>query len=438
MSRYIENEFDQRLLICIGLLASLCIFLVACQPSPETSVLGYLLADRLGTVGTPNTGLAPGSITGRVLAVGQPLPNATVLVAERSGKPHVAQTDADGVYLIEDVPPGQYVPAAIAPGFAETAAEDVLGIPRLVTVHSQEVATAPTLNLVPYVPQPLPKPLLPTVNLVQTSVYTSTAPYPEGARAEVFVYRFEHNVEEIDTLRLYLPIDRDPEESLPILFMIYPTHVDAWETVSVAFASQGYGVVAISPIAARQTNVDAHAQDARVALVLAQEGTLHPQLQNDPAIVLGGSFSSAVLNRMLRNTRDRVAGWVTVGGISNAFESTEGFYEGTIQIPVGYELAIPALGLPNLYPLNFLRYSPEYAASELPPTLIIHTDADLIIPIEHAYEMEAALLKANVPVEVFYYEDVSHYLQIDENLTDASKEMFERILDFAKQHMTAN
>ncbi|MBV7337778.1 carboxypeptidase regulatory-like domain-containing protein [Chloroflexi bacterium TSY] len=400
--------------------------------------MGYLIANRLGTVGTPETGLAPGSITGRVLAAGQPVSNATVLVAERSGKPHVAQTDEDGVYLIADVPPGQYVPAAIAPGFAETAAEDVLGIPRLVTVHSQKMVTAPILNLVPHILQPLPKPLLPTVNLVQTEVYTSTAPYPEGAAAEVFAYRFEHNGEEIDTLRLYLTMDRTPEESLPILFMIYPTHVDAWETVSVAFASQGYGFVAISPIAARQTDVDAHAQDAYIALALAQEGALHPQLQYDPAIVLGGSFSSAILNRMLRDTRDRVAGWVTVGGISNAFDSTAGFYEGAIQIPVGYELAIPALGLPNLYPLDFLRYSPEYAASELPPTLIIHTDADLIIPIEHAYEMEAALRKANVPVEVFYYEDVSHYLQIDENLTEAGKEMFQRILDFAGQHMTTN
>ena len=103
-------------------------------------------------------------------------------------------------------------------------------------------------------------------------------------------------------------------------------------------------------------------------------------------------------------------------------------------MPDAYELVIPALGSPQLYPRDFLRYSPVYTAGELPPSLIIHTAADRIIPIEQAYELEEAARAAGVPVEVYYYEDISHYLQIDEQMSEAGKEMFYRVIDFIERH----
>jgi acetyl esterase/lipase len=148
---------------------------------------------------------------------------------------------------------------------------------------------------------------------------------------------------------------------------------------------------------------------------------------------MGGSFSSPILHRFLRDEGDAVAGWANAGGVSNAFSGAADFYAGKITLPPPYELAIPALGPPNLYPLLFLRYSPVYTAGQLPPTLIIHTAADTITPIGQAYELEAALAAAGVPVEVFYYEDVSHYLQIGEDMTAAGVEMFQRILHFAEE-----
>ena len=151
-------------------------------------------------------------------------------------------------------------------------------------------------------------------------------------------------------------------------------------------------------------------------------------------MALGGSFSSAVLHRFLRDTNEDVAAWVTVGGIANAFDGTADFYAEQIEIPPQYTYLIPALGPPHLYPLAFLRYSPVYTAAQLPPTLIIHTAADRIIPISQAYELEAALRTAGVPVTVFYYQDVSHYLQIDDQMTDAGREMFYRVIDFAQQY----
>jgi dipeptidyl aminopeptidase/acylaminoacyl peptidase len=122
-----------------------------------------------------------------------------------------------------------------------------------------------------------------------------------------------------------------------------------------------------------------------------------------------------------------------VGGISNAFSGAADFYAGELEIPSPYEMAIPALGPANLYPLLFLRYSPVYTASQLPPTLLIHTDSDRVTPIDQAYQLEEALRAAGVPIEVFYYEDVSHYLQIGEEMSTAGAEMFQLILDFARQ-----
>jgi hypothetical protein len=37
-------------------------------------------------------------------------------------------------------------------------------------------------------------------------------------------------------------------------------------------------------------------------------------------------------------------------------------------------------------------------------------------------------------VTVFYYQDVSHYLQIDDQMTDAGREMFYRVVDFAQHY----
>ncbi|MCL4864219.1 MAG: prolyl oligopeptidase family serine peptidase, partial [Caldilineaceae bacterium] len=200
-----------------------------------------------------------------------------------------------------------------------------------------------------------------------------------------------------------------------------------------AYAAQGYALVAISPVAERGTDMVAHAADARLALALTESEVLDPQIDTSTTVALGGSFSSAVLHQLIRLTDNEIDGWVTVGGVTNAFAATAAFYAGRLEIPPQYEYLIPALGMPNLYPLLFLRYSPVYTAAELPPTLIIHTAADRVIPIEQAYELEAALRQAGVPVEVFYYEDVSHYLQIDEEITEAGKEMFYRTLDFIEQ-----
>jgi len=414
-------------------LGCLLLLLGACAPTPQGNVIGYWLAKRLGRFDAPAP-LARGSVQGRVFSNAAPLAGATIVLAERNGRPHSAQSDAQGHYRLEGIPPGQYVLAAIAPHFEETKLEDKLGLPLLVTITPAGVAEAPPLYLQRHVPTPLPAPLAAATHFTLTSTTLVTSAFPVGSMAQVQAFQFTYADAVIPTLRLYLPASSALQPGLPMLFMIYPTLVDAWQSVSAAFAAQGFAVVAISPVATRALDIDAHALDARIALALAQQGALDARLQGKPAVALGGSFSSAILHRFLRDTDETVAAWVTVGGIANAFSGAADFYTGKIEIPAEYTYLIPALGPPNLYPLAFLRYSPVYTAAQLPPTLIIHTDADRIIPISQAYDLEAALQAADVPVAVFYYQDVSHYLQIDDKMTDAGREMFYRVVEFAKQY----
>jgi hypothetical protein len=309
----------------------------------------------------------------------------------------------------------------------------IFDIAQLVTVTSATVTSVPPLKLQPHVAQPLPQPLSASVALSVTSTYTAATSFPPGAQADVTAFQFTYHGETVDTLRLYLPRNLAPDAHLPLLFMVYPTTADNWWEVSVGFASQGYALVALSPIAARAVDIDGHAQDARVAFHLAQTGALSPHIAPGQAVALGGSFSSPILHRFLRDERDQIAGWVTVGGISNAFDGAADYYAGRLEMPPAYEYAVPALGAPNLYPLLLLRYSPVYTAAQLPPTLLIHTDADRITRMEQAVQLDATLRAAGVPVEVFYYEDVSHYLQIGDDLTDAGAEMFYLIIDFARR-----
>ncbi|HRJ42765.1 MAG: carboxypeptidase regulatory-like domain-containing protein [Caldilineaceae bacterium] len=415
--------------LCILLLLPL---LAGCAPTPQANVLGYLVGEELGgnRAGPPS---GWGTIEGRVEMDGRPAPGVSVLVAERTGEPHAATTDSQGHYRIERVPPGQYVVAAVGAQSEESSLTGGWGIPWLVTVQDGQVSVAPHLLLQPHVAPLLPSDLAASVELWAGVVYTAAAPFPAGSVARVQAFSFQRAGQRIDTLRVYRPLE-DRAEPLPLIFGLFPGSIDGWSPVSVAFAAAGYVVIALSPSGSRGLDVYAHAEDARTVLHLARQGALGVDVADVPAVAMGGSFSSAILHRLLRDEGEAFAAWVTVGGISNAFSGSADFYAGRLDIPDPYGLVIPALGPANVFPVPFLRFSPVYTAAHLPPTLIIHTDADAIIPINQAYQLEAALRAANVPVEVFYYRDVSHYLQIGEDITEAGQAMYWLVMDFVYRY----
>jgi acetyl esterase/lipase len=405
-----------------------------CQPSPELNVGGYLLARQLDSLSSPSRSQPRGAIAGRVLtAAGAPLADAVVLVAERTGPVHTTRTGADGRYQIDGVPADSYVVAAVAPGFQEGALRNAWGGPFPLAVPSGGRTTAPDLHLLPLVigTEPLDAESL---RLRQTAGYTATASFPPGAAAQVRAFAFDRAGVTVDTLRLYLPLDAEPGARYPLVLFIAPTAIDNWQAVSVAFAAQGFALVGISPVAERGVDADAQAQDARAALALAQSGALGPEVGANRPVAMGGSYSSAILARLLRTAGNDLGGWVSVGGLADAFAGATDYYAGKIEMPPNFNLLVPAFGLPNLYPLTFLRYSPVFVASELPPTLLVHTAADKVLPITQAYELEQAARAAGVPVETYYYSDTSHYLGIGDNLTDAGREMFYKILEFIRRY----
>ena len=419
-------------LVLLLLIAAL---LAACEPSPTMHVIGYLIEQRLGGPVEPAPSVSRGSLSGQVLFAGEPVAGASVLVASRTGTPYAARTDGSGHYRIDNIPPGQYVPASVAPTFAETALSGALGLPYPVTVRAGETTQAPALTLRRHRPRPLPAPLPEAAELWVGEPVTKTAPFPAGAVAWERSFAFTRQGVRNISLRLYRPFP-DSGEKLPLVFGLYPGWIDDWASVNVALADAGYTVLALSPSGVWGLDVAAHAEDARLALALARGGHLGVDLADAPAVALGGSFSSAIVTRLLRDERDQFAAWLTLGGISNAFTGSADFYARRLTLPERFRYVIPALGPANIYPLPFLYYSPVYTASQLPPTMIIHTDVDRIIPISQAYELEEALRAAGIHVEVLYYEDVSHYLQIGDDLTESGKEMFWQVLNFLKVQTT--
>lgn len=401
----------------------------ACEPSPTVNVLGYMLEQRLGGPVEPDPSVARGSVSGQVLHADEPVAGAAVIVATRTGTPFVARTDESGHYRIDNIPPGRYVPAAVAPEFEEAALSGAFDLPYPITVQAGETTQVPALILRRHRPRPLPAPLPEAADLWSSEPVTKTAPFPAGAVAWERAYAFTRAGARIISLRLYRPFPESGAK-LPLLFGLFPGWVDDWAPVNVALADAGYTVLALSPTGAWGLDVAAHAEDARLALALARGGHLGVDLADVPAVALGGSFSSAMVNRLLRDERHQFVAWLTLGGVSNAFTGSADFYAKRLTFPERFQYLIPALGPANLYPLPFLYFSPVYTASHLPPTMIIHTDVDRIIPITQAYELEEALRDASVYVEVLYYEDVSHYLQIGEDMTESGEEMFWKVLEF--------
>jgi hypothetical protein len=414
------------LLIC----AWLALGAIGCTSSPEVNVLSQMLVKQIGGL-RPAAAAAPvGALEGTVLAQGAPLAGATVVVAERNGAPHSAITGADGRYRIADVPPGMYAVAAVAAGFDEAQISGLFGLPALQHIDAGQTRSAPPLTLQPHMIAPLPENLAERVVLSPTAVYTATATFPPGAAAQVRAWQFVRDGVTVDSLRVFRPLQVEPRAQPRLLLIVYPSHVDGWQPVSVAFASQGFTVVAISPMLVRGLDIDGSAQDLRVAFDLALRGNLTGGMRSERAPVMGGSFSSALLHRLLRDDAQRVSAVVVVGGIANAFAGIADYNAGKLRIPPQYKYAIPSMGFANVRTLDILRLSPVYTAARLPRTMIIHTSADEVIPIAQAKELEQAAREAGVSVEAYYYDDVSHYLLIGEQMTDAGAEMFGRILAF--------
>ncbi len=410
-----------------------CLLTTSCL-SPITNLVQYGMSDGeryLYPAMEPGTGI----LQGRVIHNGRPVRQATVLVAEPEGTPHITKTNAQGRYRLTGIPTGSYVPIVVAEALEDEVLRNFLGLPQAVTIQNGTTTEVHDIQMISSRGHPFGPNIVVDHELTKLEAYTKTSPFPDGAHAQVQHWSFMRGGQVNDTLYMYLPGDAEPEAgSFPLLFAIYPGHSLRWEDISVAFASQGFAVVALSPLFAYGRDVLEHGADARLALQFVLQGALDPRIDVSTPLAMSGSYGSAVLNRLIRISDQPFAAVVLLGGISNAFTGAASFYAGHLDWPVHLGYILASLGTANAKPDSFMQFSPVYSAETMPSTFLIHTLEDTMVPIEQSFEYAQALADAGVPVRTHYFADESHYLKIGEETSDVTRDLFARVLVYWGEH----
>jgi len=366
-----------------------------------------------------------GGLSGVIHAAdGRPLADAIVLVASVRGQVYQARSDERGLYRIAGVPAGRYVPLAAAWGYQEATGEPIpVAIGRL----TRDV----NFNLAPYRPAPV-EPSDLHIGVPEEAA----SDFPAPLVASRFPFIFDLDGFTVDGGQLYLP--PDAYRPLPTLFVVYPSAPLNWDATSVALTRDGFAVLAVGPDADRGLDIEGHVRNLRAAFQLWQEGKIRPvggviaSPDRERWVMMSGSFGSLVVFRALRDLPS-VPAMVNVGGVSDAFLAVSSLYSEDLAIPPPYDTAIAALGRPDQDPAFFFAYSPVFFADRLPPTLIVHTYADEVIPYSQATALDAAMTAAGVPHDLLLYEDTTHYLDAY-NPTRATHTVYERVVAFAKEH----
>jgi hypothetical protein len=387
---------------------------------------------------------APATSSGVVRdEAGQPIPNAVVLVSTVRGEAVHARSDATGRYRLEDISPGRYVPMAGAWGY--------------------ETVNGPAMRLSPgqfqdgvdfTLPARAPQPVSP-VDLAVGQPVQESSQFPEPMTATRLPFSFTLDGVRIDNGQIYLPAqqarseigthpggtglskDTGSESSLndggvPTLVIIYPSHPLNWNAASVALTRDGNPVLALGPHSSGGLDIDQHARNYRAALQLWQGGQLTPLGRpNDDWAAMAGSFSSLIMFKALQDLPAMPPAIVSVGGVSDAFQGVQALYDADLAIPAPYDSAVAALGRPDRDPAFFYGFSPVFYADRLPPTFVIHTYNDEVIPYNQAEALADALQAAGVPHELLLYEDTTHYLDAY-NPTPATYRVYERVLAYVR------
>jgi len=355
---------------------------------------------------------------------GKPLADAIALVASVRGQVYQTRSDERGRYQIAGVPAGRYVPLAAAWGYQETAGESI-------PVATGRLTRDVNFTLAPYRPAPV-EPSELHIGVPEEAV----SDFPTPLVANRFPFIFDLDGLTVDGGQLYLP--PDTSGLLPTLFVVYPSAPLNWDATSVALTRDGFAVLAVGPDADRGLDIDGHVRNLRAAFQLWQEGKIRPAgsvmapPDRERWVMMSGSFGSLVMFRALRDLPS-APGMVSVGGVSDAFLAVNSLYTEDLAIPPPYDTAIAALGRPDQDPAFFFAYSPVFFADRLPPTLIVHTYADEVIPYSQATALDVAMTAAGVPHDLLLYEDTTHYLDAY-NPTDATHKVYERVVAFAKDH----
>ncbi len=363
-----------------------------------------------------------GSFGGTVRGTeGQPLPGATVLVATRRGVTYATYTDAQGHYQIDKVPEGKYVPIAAKRGYNEVTL-------KLIKVEPER--HWPGVDFV--MPRTLALSIATDDSLQIGEPERVWASFPESAYATRREFSFENDGHIITGCLVYEPVDM--QGPFPTLVMLYPGPALNWEGASIPFVAQGYVVMATGPLEERGKDVEGHVRDALKAVAFLKEGRLSEQADTTRMGVLGGSFSSLILFRVLRHTDDFTAA-VSVGGVSDVFLVLyDTYYQEGYQLRPDFDRILMSLGRPNRHPEDYVSNSAVFYAADLPPLCLIHGVQDTTVLADQAVHLADQLEALGKPCELHLYPGTGHYPGV-ENPTPETADMFEKILGFFDRYL---
>lgn len=376
-----------------------------------------------------------GTIAGTVRdAAGRPVAGASVVVADVRGHAFSAVSDAAGRYRLMAVPAGNYLPLAVAPGYRQAGAS---GAGRVATVRAGRAVGGIDFRLRPAAPFAIAANdslrLAPPAEMV--------ADYPEPRAIQRRAFTFQNEGLTLDGGLVHEPLPDQGPGPFPILLVIYPGEAKDWEGVSAPLAARGFVVVSYFP--RRLLDLEGDLRDLRLLLSLTLEGRLSPRGDGSRTVLIGGSVSTVytyLLARDLEGSPDRarVRAAVQYGGLFDLFAFRRSWEEGRVTIDPGIsdlEYLIIAFGRPDTRPELYLRLSPRYAVADttLPPTLLVHADRDIIVPVEQSVFADAALTRLGVPHQFLRYPELEHYLDTSKR-DPAQLDMLERTVAFLREH----
>jgi hypothetical protein len=371
------------------------------------NVLHYYL---VGVFGGPRirSGEPAGSIAGTVRdAEGGPISGAVVLVASPLGHTYTAESDSQGNYHVENVPPGRYVPVSGKRGFDQALSEQCVGglcRKRTLTVRPRSEFQGVDFALSPA--KPLSVSVDDSLIISPTMQVEIRAPFP--GRAQRTNFSFERAGLRVNDCWLYEPETVGEGEAglYPIMLLVLPGPVMNWEIVPVPFAAEGYSVLACYPL--RGIDIDADAADLLTALEYVRQGAIPSRADRDLVVLVGASFTSLHSWRLLGLTDD-VDVTLVLGGMADGFTFRHDVETGVVHTRPPFDQVLMALGFPNTSPELYFKYSIAYHLEGLPPACILHGRDDELVPFNQSVLLSAEMNRRGMRHESYAYDGLKHY-----------------------------
>ena len=373
----------------------------------------------------PSPDAPSGTLTGTVRdPQNRPIENGWVLVPHRSGATYSSRTTAAGHYEIENVPAGTYRPVAGAFGYKSTYLANSMGY---VAISAGAVTNSDVTLLIKPARTATPGQALTLSDPVEVGCDSPLK--SESIRREL---QFDSDGSQNQPAFYYTPLTTPTGSPLPLLLVIYPGPADTWECASSALSNGGYAVLAAGP--AYTFLIEDDLDELERLLMFARQGQL-PATDGRRIALLGGSYSSLHVQRLLQRGQENVEAALLLGPPTDLFDMRRRLENGTFLPPFGLDQALIAVGLPDQVPLHYFDYSGAYhVRADFPPLAILHSRSDDVVPYQQSELLAANLDAVGASYEAHFFDGASHYLMAEGGDED-TQAIYAIALDFLARHL---